>query len=64
MKNVMTINNLLEIAQRLPIQDQEECVHILSKRIIEEKRKNSSMRFTKPNWNTVLEKQNKPPPPK
>ncbi len=39
MKNAMTIDNLLEIAQQLPIHDQEECVHILSRRIIEEKRK-------------------------
>ncbi|MFZ2654994.1 MAG: hypothetical protein WAX69_08745 [Victivallales bacterium] len=39
MKNAMTINNVLEIAQKLPIQDQEECVYLISRRIIEEKRK-------------------------
>ncbi|MFA6569260.1 MAG: hypothetical protein WCS96_13695 [Victivallales bacterium] len=39
MKNAMTINNVLEIAQKLPIQDQEECVYLISRRIIDEKRK-------------------------
>ncbi|HCE45737.1 MAG TPA: hypothetical protein DET40_19515 [Lentisphaeria bacterium] len=39
MKNAMTIDNVLEIARKLPIQDQEECVYLISRRIIEEKRK-------------------------
>lgn len=47
MKSIMTINNVLEIAQKLPLQDQEECVHILSKRIIEEKRKKLAVEIHK-----------------
>ncbi len=47
MKSVMTINNVLEIMQKLPLQDREECVHIISRRIIEEKRKKLAMEIHK-----------------
>lgn len=47
MKSVMTINNVLEIVQKLPLQDREECVHILSRRINEDKRKKLAMEIHK-----------------
>ena len=47
MKSVMTINNVLEIVQKLPLQDREECVHILSRRIVEDKRKKLALEIHK-----------------
>lgn len=38
MKTTMTLGNVLDMVAKLPLEDKQECVEILQKKIVEERR--------------------------